>query len=70
MAKGFQHTTSVDFFTTFSHVIKPPTQRVIMTLIITYGWDIQQIDINNAFLNGIIKETVYMKQSDGFEDQS
>ncbi|TXG48492.1 hypothetical protein EZV62_024367 [Acer yangbiense] len=33
-------------------VVKPSTIRVIFTLAVFYGWDIRQVDINNAFLNG------------------
>ena len=70
VAKGFQQTPGVDFFETFSPVIKPCTIRVIFTLAVTYKWDIQQIDINNAFLNGDLQEVVYMTQPVGFVDPS
>ena len=40
------------------------------TLVVTYGWDIKQIDINNAFLNGKLQETIYMTQPAEFEDKS
>lgn len=33
-------------------MVKPSTIRVVLTLSITNGWHIQQIDINNIFLNG------------------
>lgn len=66
VAKGFQQTPSLDF-ETFSHVIKPFTIRIIFTLSISHGWDIQQIDVNNAFLNGTLSEVVYMRQPEGFE---
>ena len=49
VAKGFQQTPGIDFFETYSPVIKPCTIRVIFTLVVTYSWDIQQIDVNNAF---------------------
>ena len=49
VAKGFQQTLGVDFFETLSPVVKASTIRIIFTLAISRGWDIQQIDINNAF---------------------
>ncbi|XP_031252527.1 uncharacterized protein LOC116110454 [Pistacia vera] len=67
VAKGFQQTPSLDCFETFNLVIEPSTIRIILTLPITNGLDIQQIDINNAFLNGTLNETVFMKQPEGFE---
>jgi histone deacetylase 1/2 len=67
VAKGFLQTPGFDFTETFSPVIKPVTIRVILTLAVTYQWSVQQIDINNAFLNGLLQEEVYMKQPTGFE---
>ena len=66
VAKGFQQTPDVDFVETFSPVIKPCTIRVIFTLAAAYNWDIQQVDVNNAFLNGDLQEVVYMNQPTSF----
>ncbi|GAU43783.1 hypothetical protein TSUD_378080 [Trifolium subterraneum] len=67
VAKGFLQTPGFDFTETFSPVIKPVTIRIILTLVVTYKWSVQQIDINNAFLNGVLQEEVYMTQPAGFE---
>ncbi|MCI60520.1 retrovirus-related Pol polyprotein from transposon TNT 1-94, partial [Trifolium medium] len=48
-------------------MVKPVTIRVILTISITYKWSIQQLDVNNAFLNGLLDEEVYMEQPQGFE---
>ena len=55
VAKGFQQTPGVDFSETFSPVIKASTIRIVFTLAVSRGWGIQQIEINNAFLNGDVK---------------
>ncbi|XP_031261146.1 uncharacterized protein LOC116119349 [Pistacia vera] len=40
VAKGFQQTPDLDFFETFSPVIKPSTIRIVLTLAVTHNWDI------------------------------
>ncbi|MCH87664.1 retrovirus-related Pol polyprotein from transposon TNT 1-94 [Trifolium medium] len=68
VAKGFAQIAGFDFTETFSPVIKPITIRIILTLAVTYKWPVQQIDVNNAFLNGVLQEEVYMHQPAGFEN--
>ncbi|KAL5737439.1 hypothetical protein ACOSP7_030200 [Xanthoceras sorbifolium] len=70
VAKDFHQTPGVDFCDTFSAVLKPFTLRVIFTLTVTNGWQIQQIDVNNTFLNGELKDVVYMEQPLGFVNPS
>src|ERR1051325_7571896 len=67
VAKGFGQQYGFDYHENFSPVIKPTTIEVLLTLALTYQWDVQQIDVNNAFLNGSLEEEVYMSQPPGFE---
>ncbi|KAL5756514.1 hypothetical protein ACOSQ2_021260 [Xanthoceras sorbifolium] len=62
VAKGFHQTPGLDFKETFSPVVKSSTIRIILALVVSSNWDIQHIDINNAFLNGDLQEAVYMSQ--------
>ena len=67
VAKGFHQQADSDFTETFSPVVKPVTIRTVLTLVVTNQWSIKQIDVNNALLNGVLEEEVYMIQPPGFE---
>lgn len=64
VAKGFQQVPSIGYGETFSSVVKPTTIRVILTIAITFNWEIRQLDVNNAFLNEYLQD-VYMRQPEG-----
>jgi hypothetical protein len=49
-------------------MVKPTTIRLLLSLVVTDGWSLCQLDIENAFLNGVLEEEVFMRQSPGFED--
>ena len=66
VAKGFHQTPGVDFSETYSPAIKLATIRVVLTLAIAQGWEIRQLDINNAFLNGYLQENVFMSEPKDF----
>lgn len=40
VAKGFYQQPGFDFKETFSHLVKLVTIRVILSLVVTYGWEI------------------------------
>ncbi|KAA0051519.1 putative mitochondrial protein [Cucumis melo var. makuwa] len=66
VTKGFHQHLGVDFFETFNPVIKASTIRVVLSIAVTNGWLLRQLDFNNAFLNGHLEENVYMMQPPGY----
>ena len=70
VAKGFQQIEGVNYFDTFSLVVKPTTVRVVFSLAVMNQWIIRQVDVNNALLNGELSEEVFMQQLESFVDRS
>ena len=62
MAKGFHQQPGIDYGETFSPVIKPTTVRIVLSIAVSAGWPIRQIDIQNAFLHGNLSKEVFMHQ--------
>lgn len=67
VAKGYHQQHGVDFHETFSPVIKPATVRLVLSIELSRGWCLCQIDIQNAFLHSSLQEEVFMDQPLGFQ---
>ena len=68
VAGGHRQQEGLDYHETFAPVSRQSTQRVLMSVAAHRGWEVLQLDISTAFLNGDIDTLVYMNQPPGFAE--
>ncbi|KAD1781278.1 hypothetical protein E3N88_42305 [Mikania micrantha] len=66
VANGYVQKHGVDFDEVFAPVARMETVRMILALAAFGGWQVHHFDVKSAFLNGDLKEVVYVYQPDGF----
>ncbi|KAK8988349.1 hypothetical protein V6N11_061107 [Hibiscus sabdariffa] len=66
VAKGFQKIHGVDYDETFSPVAMFKSIRIFLVIAAFHDYEIWQMDVKTAFLNGKLEEDVYMTQPEGF----
>jgi hypothetical protein len=66
-AKGFQQREGIDYNETFSAVARMATFRVILARSVELGLKVTHVDIGNAFLHGVLGETIYMHYPRGYK---
>jgi len=67
VARGFSQTKGVDYEETFAPVVKFQSLRAVIALAAANGWVLHQMDVKTAFLQGTLKEEVFMEQPQGLE---
>ena len=67
VAQGFNQKYGIDYDETFCPVVRFESVRTIIALAAQKNLQLRQLDISTAFLNGMLKEEIYMKQPHGFE---
>ncbi|GJV04022.1 retrovirus-related pol polyprotein from transposon TNT 1-94 [Tanacetum coccineum] len=69
VAQGFKQEEGIDFKESFSPVARIEAIRIFIANAAHKNMKIYQMDVKRAFLNGELKEVVYVSQPEGFVDQ-
>ncbi|WKA12852.1 hypothetical protein VitviT2T_030203 [Vitis vinifera] len=70
VAKGYRQKEGIDYDETFSPVAMLKSIRILLAIAAYYDYEIWQMDVKTAFLNGELKEDVYMTQPEGYTSMS
>ena len=66
--KGFRQVQGVDYDETFSPVAMLKSVRIMLAIAAFHDYEIWQMDVKTAFLNGFLEEELNMMQPEGFVD--
>ncbi|GJV70202.1 retrovirus-related pol polyprotein from transposon TNT 1-94 [Tanacetum coccineum] len=68
VARGYHQEEGIDFEESFSPIARLEAICIFIAFAIHMNMVVYQMDVKTAFLNGILREEVYVSQSDGFVD--
>ncbi|KAK4397742.1 Retrovirus-related Pol polyprotein from transposon TNT 1-94 [Sesamum angolense] len=66
VTKGYTQGPGVYFEETYSPVAMAKSIRILLAIAAWYDYEIWQMDVKTAFLNGYVEEEIFMDQSKGF----
>lgn len=70
VVRGFSQEYGVDYYQTYSLVVRYTSIRTIMAIAAAENLKLAQFDVKTAFLYGDLSEEIYMKQPVGYEDRT
>ena len=68
VVQGYNQEDGIDYDETFAHVARMEAIRILIAFAAFMGFKLYQMDVKSVFLNGDLKEEVFVKQPPGFED--
>lgn len=67
-AQGFSQIPGIDHKDNFSPVITDVTYRIVMVMMLLFGWVAEIVDIETAFLYGDLEEEIFMRMPQGMHE--
>jgi folate-dependent tRNA-U54 methylase TrmFO/GidA len=68
VAQGFSQVEGLIFYETFAPVARLEAIRILLAFTASKRFKLYQMDMKNAFLNGVIQEEVYVSLPLGFKN--
>ncbi|GJT79590.1 retrovirus-related pol polyprotein from transposon TNT 1-94 [Tanacetum coccineum] len=68
VARGYRQEEGIDFEESFAPVARLEAIRIFLAFAAHMNMVVYQMDVKTAFLNGNLREEVYVSQADGFVD--
>jgi hypothetical protein len=66
VVKGYTQKEGENFFDTYSPIARLTTIHILLSLAASHGLLVHQVDVKTTFLNGELKEEIYITQPNGF----
>ena len=67
VARGFTQVYGIDYAETYAPVARYSSIRLIIALAAHYNWELHQMDVKTAYLNGELDVPIYMQAPEGLE---
>jgi hypothetical protein len=61
VAKGYSQVEGNDFGDIFSPVAKLTSIRFLLSIVVAFDLEVEQMDVKTTFLHGDLEEEIYMK---------
>lgn len=66
MAKVFSQIEGIDYNEVFAPVVKHVSIRILLSAVVNFDMELEQMDVKTVFLHGVLQERIYMEQLEGF----
>ncbi|KAG7001248.1 Retrovirus-related Pol polyprotein from transposon TNT [Fusarium oxysporum f. sp. conglutinans] len=70
VVRGFEQQFGFDYNQTFASVAKAATWRILLTVAACLDWEIEQMDVSTAFLEGDLDEEVFIEMPEGLVESA
>jgi hypothetical protein len=68
--RGFRQEEGIDFDFTFAPVATYHAVRLFLSIMASLNYELHTVDVKTAFLHAVLKETIYIRIPDGFDNAS